>query len=236
MKRSKGKEYLSIVIPVLNEEDYIGELLSYLKGFCSDHTTEILVVDGGSTDKTVQLASDAGATVLQSAKGRAVQMNYGASRAKGDILYFLHVDTFPPKVFEKAVLDAVHNGYPAGCFRMKFDTESRFLQFFAWFSKVNHKLCRGGDQSLLIKKQLFQELGGFNENYKIYEDTEFICRIYQRDKFRVLPHSVITSARRYEHIGKVRLQFHFGVIHLKRILGAGPEQLHEYYKRNIATS
>ena len=236
MKRSNGNEHLSIVIPVLNEEEYIGELLGYLKSICSDATTEILVVDGGSTDNTVQLATAAGARVLQTDKGRAVQMNYGAARAKGEILYFLHVDTFPPKIFEKAVLNAVQHGYPAGCFRMKFDTDSRFLQFFAWFSKVNHKLCRGGDQSLFIKKQLFQDLGGFDENYKIYEDTEFICRIYQRDRFKVLPYSVITSARRYEDIGKVKLQFHFGVIHLKRLLGAGPDQLHAYYKRNIATS
>ena len=227
---------LSVIISDLNEEDYIGELLAYLKNICSDSTSEILVVDGGSTDKTVQLATEAGARVLLSEKGRAVQMNYGAARAKGDILYFLHVDTYPPKVFEKAILNAVQHGYPAGCFRMKFDTDSRFLQFFAWFSKVNHKLCRGGDQSLFIKKQLFHDLRGFDENYKIYEDTEFICRIYQRERFRVLPQSVITSARRYEDIGKVKLQFHFGVIHLKRFLGAGPEQLHEYYKRKIATS
>lgn len=236
MKQNKHLGRISIIIPVLNEESYIGELLDHLKANCSNITREIIVVDGGSTDKTVELAEQRGVKVLHSGRGRAKQMNTGASEASADILYFLHVDTFPPAVFENAIIDAVNNGYRAGCFRMKFDSNSKFLNFFAWFSKVNHKLCRGGDQSLFIERKLFDKLDGFNESFKVYEDTEFICRIYRSDKFRVLPYTVITSARRYERIGNIKLQFHFGVIHLKRILGAGPEKLHDYYKRHIATS
>lgn len=236
MKQSKQRERLSIIIPVLNEEGYIGKLLDYLIANCSDITREIIVVDGGSVDRTVELAENRGVKVLRSEKGRALQMNVGAKEASADILYFLHVDTYPPAVFENAIIDAVQNGYPAGCFRMKFDTDSRFLNFFAWFSKINHRLCRGGDQSLFIKRKLFDKLDGFDESFKVYEDTEFICRIYRTDKFKVLPYTVLTSARRYNQIGNVRLQFHFGVIHLKRILGAGPEKLHNYYQRHIATS
>ena len=236
MKQNKHRGILSIIIPVLNEEAYVGELLDYLLTNCSDITREIIVVDGGSVDRTAELAEKRGVIVLRSEKGRALQMNAGAAKASADVLYFLHVDTFPPSVFENVIADAVQNGYPAGCFRMKFDTDSKFLNFFAWFSKLNHKLCRGGDQSLFITRELFNKLEGFNENFKVYEDTEFICRIYRNDKFRVLPFTVLTSARRYEQIGNLRLQFHFGVIHLKRILGAGPDKLHDYYRRHIATS
>lgn len=116
---------------------------------------------------------------------------------------------------------------------MKFDTSKIFLQFFAWFSRVNHKLCRGGDQSLFVEKELFQKTKGFNEDYIIYEDTEFIGRLYKTTKFTVLPQYVITSARKYEQLGTVRLQYHFGMIHLKSLLGFGPEKLYDYYKKNI---
>ena len=235
MKSNNSSDRLSIIIPVLNEEAYIPKLLSYLERNCSDLTLEIIVVDGGSSDRTLSLAREGGAKAFESERGRASQMNFGASMAKANILYFLHADTFPPKSFEKEIIASVRNGYPAGCFRMKFDTESKFLNFFAWFTKVNHRLCRGGDQSLYITKELFNRSGGFNEDYKIYEDTEFVGRIYNQARFKVLPQTVITSARRYKRVGSVKLQYHFGVIHLKRLFGAGPKQLHEYYRRHIAT-
>lgn len=162
-------------------------------------------------------------------------MNAGASSATGDILYFLHVDTYPPPNFEQAIINAVNSDYPAGCFQMRFDSKSTFLSFFAWFTRLNYRLCRGGDQSLFITANLFRESGGFDENYKIYEDTEFISRLYKLNRFKVLPHTVTTSARKYRQNGTWRLQYHFSMIHIKRFLGAGPEELHEYYRRHIAT-
>jgi rSAM/selenodomain-associated transferase 2 len=235
MRLNNRKNKLSIIIPVLNEEDYIGNILRYLKAHCTDQVEEIIVVDGGSSDQTIDIALKEGAKVIRSKPGRAAQLNYGARSALGDILYFLHVDTFPPAHFEKAILKAVSDGHRAGCFQMRFDNNSRFLNFFAWFTKVNHRLCRGGDQSLFIDRELFDESGGFDENFKIYEDTEFIVRISRLARFKILPQMVITSARKYEKIGVYRLQYHFGVIHLKHMFGAGPEQLHNYYQRHIAS-
>ena len=234
MKSDRNSGKLSIIIPVLNEEAIIVELLDYLRNTCSEKTAEILVVDGGSSDRTVARALDSGANVVTSERGRASQMNYGAQISQGDILYFLHADTKPPAEFEKAIVDAVNDQHPAGCFQMKFDSDSRFLNFFAWFTRINHQLCRGGDQSLFITRELFDRTGGFDENYKIYEDTEFISRVYKLASFRVLPQKVITSARRYRNNGPVKLQYHFGMIHLKRLMGAGPKELHDYYQRHIA--
>lgn len=226
---------ISIIIPVLNEEKSISDIIDYLKEKSSPkNILEIIFVDGGSIDKTSQIALKKGAIVLQSQKGRAKQLNIGAKHAKGNILYFLHVDTFPPHNFDLQIINAVQSGNNVGCFQMKFDSNSRFLSFFAWFTKVNHTLCRGGDQSLFITKKLFQETTGFNENYKVYEDNEFIGRIYKVTDFKILPFKVKTSARRYEERGKYILQYHFGVIHLKNYLGAGPEKLYEYYRKKIA--
>ncbi len=225
---------LSIIIPVLNEENAIDTFLRSLKEHSTaENINEILVVDGGSEDATISLAANHDVTVLRSQKGRAKQMNLGAKNASGEILYFIHVDTLPPKDFDKSIIEAVLNKNEVGCFQMKFDSNSRFLGFFAWFTRVNIQLCRGGDQSLFITKNLFEKSGGFDENYVVYEDNEFIGRLYEIGPFKILPRHVKTSARRYEERGEVALQYHFGMIHLKNYLGAGPEQLYDYYKRKI---
>ena len=227
---------ISIIIPVLNEEHYIGKLLDHIARVGSPNLIgEIICVDGGSLDKTQEMAQKYGAKVIRSKRGRARQMNLGAQHAKGNVLYFLHADTLPPKNFDRSIMDASEAGYETGCFRMKFDTNNPVLGFFAWLSRINHALCRGGDQSLFVKRSLFQKSEGFNEAYLIYEDTEFITRLYRQTKFKVLPDHVVTSARKYREVGWFKLQFHFAMIHLKNYFGAGPEELYRYYQKNILT-
>jgi len=225
---------LSILIPVLNEEGTIGQLLQHLQQQAAHKgSLEVLVIDGGSADATVQIAEIHGATVVHSEKGKAKQMNKGATYAKGSILYFLHADTFPPAHFDTAITAAVKKGEKAGCFRLQFNSPSWFLSFFSWFTRFNVPLCRGGDQSLFITKKLFTELEGFNEAYRIYEDNEFIGRLYRQASFTVLPQEVLTSARKYEANGTWVLQYHFTVVHLKKFFGAPPEKLYAYYHKNI---
>ncbi len=231
----KDNPTISIIIPVLNEEAHIGELIAYLTANSSVNTiAEILVVDGGSTDNTIFIAENIGAIVLHSEKGRAKQMNFGAEKATGKILYFLHADTFPPKDFDRHIINAISSNQEAGCFQMRFDSDNWALQFFAWFTRYNHKICRGGDQSLFISKELFKKTKGFNEDYIVFEDNEFISRLYQKTNFKILPYHVKTSARKYRKLGVFKLQYYFGVIHIKNYLGAGPDKLYDYYKRKIA--
>lgn len=225
---------IHIIIPVLNEEKQIETLLSYLfKCISRKSAIEIIVVDGGSNDATLTLAASFNVKILRSTKGRAKQMNYAASHCAGDVLYFLHADTFPPKNFTEQISKAYSKGVDAGCFRMRFNSSNRFLSFFAWFSRFNFPLCRGGDQSLFVTQALFKQLDGYNERYEIYEDTEFITRLYKTGNFRVLKDYVITSDRKYRAVGFAKLQYYFGIIHLKNAFGASPEQLHRYYKKNI---
>ncbi|SIQ87281.1 TIGR04283 family arsenosugar biosynthesis glycosyltransferase [Maribacter ulvicola] len=226
---------ISIIIPVLNEEKYIKNILATISNNSdSKNIKEILVVDGGSTDLTITNAQKYGATVIYGNKGRATQMNLGAAKATGDILYFLHVDSLPPKNFDRSILNEIHKGFEVGCFQMRFNSKSPFLKFFSWCTRINHQVCRGGDQSLFITPTFFQQLNGFNENYVIYEDNEFIQRVYKKKPFKIISSAVTTSARRYEERGTVRLQYHFGMIHLKYYLGAKPRDLHQYYLKYIA--
>ncbi len=225
---------ISIIIPVLNEAPRLQVLLPALKERAeTDQVCEVMVVDGGSSDDSREIASLHGARVIASPMGRARQMNAGARLARGEISYFLHADTVPPLGFDQCILNMLREGANAGCFRLRFDPPHWFLNFFAWWTRVNHPLCRGGDQSLFILRAWFEDLAGFDERFTIYEDNEFIGRIYGKYRFAIIPEEVTTSSRRYRQVGMYQLQYHFSIIHLLRFFGAGPDALHSYYEKFI---
>ena len=252
---------ISIIIPILNEATTIVSLLKHVLKSVKYQQHEILLIDGGSTDHTVEIVSEFIANfyaqhhsstkrcvdhlfenetsnlhiqLFSSEKGRAKQMNFGAQKATGTILYFLHADTIPPTHFDDYILTEVHEGNQAGCFRLKFDYPHPVLLVSQFFTRFNKSWCRGGDQSLFVLKSLFNELEGYDEAYAIYEDCEFINRLYEEDKFTVIPKSVKTSARKYKVNGTWKLQYHFAMIHIKKSKGATPEELHAYYKKYVA--
>lgn len=232
---------VSVIVPVLNEESNIGILLEHLdRNLAKPEEVEVLVVDGGSKDKTTSIARSYqerlsySIDVISSAPGRATQMNTGAKHARGYILYFLHVDSLPPKNFDRWIANYVSKGHLAGCFRMRFDNDHILLRFCQWFTRINMKFCRGGDQSLFVDGATFRDMGGYDQAFGIYEDCEFTGRLYDaRIGFVVIPKTVTTSARKYQTNGTWRLQYHFTVIHLKRFFGAGPKELADYYKKYI---
>lgn len=226
---------ISIVIPTLNEAEQIQDLLNYLiKHSDTQLINEIITVDGGSTDGTQALIQKfPQVNLIHSEKGRAKQLNLGAQAATGTVLYFLHADSLPPPQFDQLILREVAKGHQAGCFRLKFNSKHWWLQLAGWFTQFNWKICRGGDQSLFITKSLFKNIGGYNENYLIYEDNIIIEALFQRDSHVVIQAPIRTSARRYKKVGIWKLQYHFWYIHLKHKFGASPEELLAYYKRHI---
>ena len=226
---------ITIVIPILNEEKNIGKLLQYLLDSSNpENILEIIVVDGGSSDDSKNIVSKfSQITLLNSGKGRAKQMNLGAKHAKGSILYFLHADSFPPKNFDQFIIKKIKKGNNAGCFRMQFNSNHWWLTLASWLTKFNWKVCRGGDQSLFITKNLFEELNGFDENYIMYEDYVIVNELYKRKDFLVINKKLKTSARLYEKHGIFKLQYHYWTIHLKKWLGADAETLYKYYKKHI---
>ena len=226
---------ISIIIPTYNEENYIRLTLTHVTEASTDkYVKEIIIVDGGSTDNTINIASEfKNVKVVSSPKGRAKQLNAGAKVACGKILYFLHADSFPPKCFDKLVVQAIDKGF-AGCFRLKFENPSHFiLRISQWATRLNFLLFRGGDQSLFIKKTAFNYINGFNENFIIYEDMEFINRIYKQFDFKIIKDYVVTSERKFIENGVFYLHFHFLMIHIKYFLGATPQQLHNYYSKYV---
>ena len=225
---------LSIIIPTLNETACLKFLLPYLqRNLGATANAEIIIADGGSSDGTQGIGRKLGAVVLNTPRGRAVQMNAGAQKARGRILYFLHADSIPPVNFYSEILKALNKRDTAGCFRLRFEPSNPTLDAFAWCTRLNLPLCRGGDQSLFLPRIWFEALGGFDERYRIYEDNELIGRLYRQYTFTVLAPEIVTSSRRYQEQGTYRLQFHYAMVHLKKFFGASPETLYRYYKNHI---
>lgn len=191
--------FLSIIIPTFNEARFIGNTLEFLLKQTYDMPFEIIVADGGSTDDTTSIASNFPVSVLQSPeRGRAQQMNFAARFAKGTILFFVHADCLPPANFSSSIRNALNKGVDAGCFRYRFDSNKRMLQFNSFFNRFGGLLFRGGDQTLFIKKDIFSALGGFDESYIVMEDYDMVRRISKGHRFEVLRDEAMVSARKYD--------------------------------------
>lgn len=199
---------ISIIIPTLNEAGVIVTLIGFLNEHSNGLVKEIIVSDGGSSDDTLKLAKQAGANaVIGPEKGRAAQMSYGAGIATGDILYFVHADTFPPSSYAKDIIEAVKTGYSFGRYRTKFDSSKKILLLNAWFTRFDLFICYGGDQTLFIVKQLFNEIGGFNKDMRIMEDYDIVVRAKEaKAKYKIFNKPALVSARKYETNSWLRVQ------------------------------
>jgi len=220
---------LSIIVPVLNEEAVLPSLLAHLR--CSFPGAEIVVVDGGSADATVDRALQAHVTVLLAAPGRAMQMNLGAASARGDWLLFLHADCRPD--FEEhqllPLLQAPTAG-PWGFFSVRLRGRSRALPVIAWFMNRRSRLTRvaTGDQGLLVRRRVFERIGGFGP-LPLMEDVDLSKRL-RKEGVPVHPAlAVEVSGRRWDERGAVRTVLHMWALRLAYWLGVAPERLWESY-------
>lgn len=226
---------ISVIIPVLNEQDVIGETLRKVRAQSStEGIEEIIVVDGGSRDHTTEIAERLGATVISSpVRSRAAQMNLGARKAKGELLYFLHADSIPPRHFDLRIRTCVQSGNKAGCFRLRFDRDHWLLNFYGWCTRFDIDLFRFGDQSLFITRELFEGIDGFRGDLVIMEDQDIVRRIKRREDFKILPGRVTTSSRRYMKNGILKLQLTFTLIIIGYYLGASQSSLVGMYNTFI---
>ena len=179
-------------------------------------------------------AKKEGALVIKSTrKGRAAQMNEGARVANAPILYFLHADSIPPRGFTTDILDAEKNGYPVGCYRLRFDLDHWFLNANAWFTCFDINAFRYGDQSLFVTREVFLRAGGFSEKHIVMEDNEIIKRLRMNGKFIIIPKEVITSARKYVTNGVFKMQGIFYLMYFMYRLGFSQEKLLAMFRKLV---
>lgn len=189
-------------------------------------------MDGGSADRTVEIAKQEGTVVINSSKGRGIQMNLGASIAKGDILLFLHADAIIPDRIK--IEQYINNKYAGGFFRLRFDDPSISTRLVEIFANLRARLFSlpYGDQAIFIKREVFEKIGGFKE-YPFLEDLEFVMRLRRFSRLKPLPHKVSVSARRLKKgypLSPVFVSLRNVLIALLFILGISPHKLIRFYR------
>ena len=221
---------LSVIIPALNEAGFIRGLIDYLFSNAGGTQLEVLVIDGGSRDETVGLAGETAAKVFTSPKtGRAAQMNFGASVATGEVLYFVHADTLPPASFAADIHKYTNEGFSLGRYRTKFDSNHWLLKLNAFFTRYDWFICYGGDQTLFITSQLFEDLGGYNEELKLMEEYEFVARARDKGRYKIMQKAALVSARKYDHNSWWEVQLaNYRVVQMYKN-GASQEELVQRY-------
>lgn len=221
---------ISVIVPIYNEEKTIVKMQEQLKPYQSQ--CEILFVDGGSSDQTLELI-EPGFRVLKSKKGRAHQMNLGAQESHGDILFFLHCDSELPERF-LAEIRYVMKDYLAGCFGIAFHS----WNFFMWTCRVisNHRIkdrkVMFGDQGIFIDRELFFEVGMFPE-LPIMEDYQFSLTLKEKGvKLGIAKHRIYTSDRRFPKgtIPKLRIMWKMNRLRKMYRDGVAIEEIAQMYR------
>ena len=221
---------LSIIIPVLNEGDGIAaalDALAHLRAL----GTEVIVVDGGSRDATVERAQLRADRVVLAPRGRALQMNAGAESASGDVLLFLHADTRLPAEADRVVLNGLDRSRRVwGRFDVKIDGRSRLLPVVAWLMRLRSRLTgiATGDQAIFVRREAFQAVGGFPA-VVLMEDIAICKRLKRLGRPLCLRACVTTSGRRWEKNGVLSTILLMWRLRFAYFLGADPKQLARQY-------
>jgi len=233
---AKSSVQISIVVPVFNEAALIRNFLAHLRERALK--AEIIVVDGESSDRTAELANDLCDRITKTRPNRAVQMNAGAAVARGDVLWFLHVDAEIPvgalAEIERALQDRQVAG---GFFRIRLPRKPpvyRLTDSFAHYAGLALRM-RCGDHGIFCRRDVFKKLGGFPD-VVLMEDVEFFRKLRRYGRIAVLQKRIVASPRRYEEVGPVRLTLAYGLMATLYFFHAPMRLLQSIYKRMCCRS
>lgn len=227
---------ISIIVPVRNEAQLIRPFLIHLRERAPDG--EIIVVDGGSTNATREIACDLCDQFLSANRGRAVQMNAGARAASGDTFWFLHADSEVPRGCLDEIVSALRDpSTVGGFFRIRLPHDRvvyRLTDSFAHYAgKVLRIRC--GDHGFFCRREIFEKLGGFPD-VPLMEDVEFFRALHRMGRVCVVNARLIANPRRYEQIGPAKLTMAYGLIATLYAVGVPLRILAAIYRRACSIS
>ena len=222
---------VTIIIPVLNEAGLIVNRLQQLRARAPE--AEIIVVDGGSSDKTAELAVPICDRLIRTTAGRARQMNAGAAAARGDVLWFLHVDLeVPPRCLDDIAACLADPTITGGFFRIRLPRSSliyRLTDEFAHYAGLMLRM-RCGDHGMFCRRSDFFAVGGFPQ-VPLMEDVEFFRRLRRRGRTVCSGKRIAVDPRRYEAIGPLRVTLAYGLIAALYMLRVPLPLLSRIYER-----
>lgn len=226
---------ISVIIPVYNEPDSINKLINKLLFLLHDKPSEIIIVDGHVEQTTLSLIKSNDVIKVASKKGRANQMNCGAEKAKGNILFFLHADSIlSDNVFDD-IFFIVFKGYRVGAFSLAIDSDNWWLKYVvSKLTTLRSKITRVpyGDQGIFILNDLFQLLGGF-ANISLMEDVDLMNRLkVLKEPVFISDTAIKTSARKWFDDGVFLRSLKNRCLIILYMMGVSPDELaRRYYKK-----
>jgi uncharacterized protein len=223
------RPYLSVIIPTLNEAREIGRSMT----FARSPDAEIIVSDGGSTDRTLEIAAKRGARIVNGPRGRADQQNRAAAVARGEVLLFLHADTRLPDDYVRYIFEALMDRrIVLGAFRFATDRASPAMRWITFFTNLRAGWCGlpYGDQGLFMRRADFFRIGRFPQ-VPIAEDLFLVRKITRQGRIAIVPAAAVTSARRWQHRGPLQTTIINTIIAAGCLAGIAPERLAPLYGR-----
>lgn len=220
---------LSVIIPVINEEK---NLIKILPNFEKTTDIEVIFVDGGSQDNTIQLIKNAGFKVILSPiLRRSYQMNLGAENAQGKILLFLHGDTLLPQNYHQIILEVINQkDFILGAFALNIDSKKSIFRLLEMIvnARSNYLSLPYGDQGIFLKKNMFEKLGQYPD-ISLMEDFELVKKAQKYGKIYLAKSAVITSSRRWDKLGIIKTTLINQLIIIGYYLKISPEKLALFY-------
>lgn len=218
---------ISIIIPVYNEEKTIRKALEDLS---QRGNVEVLIVDGGSCDSTVKFVSQYPVSIINCGKNTALQMNEGARRAKGDILLFLHADSFMENDSPQEIERSIQAGFIGGCLSQKIQSGRMIYRFIENSGNLRARLSKifYGDQAIFVRRDVFFRIGGF-DNLKLFYGVTFSKKLRRAGETCVLNSRVYVSPRRWEKQGIIKATLINWLVTVCFMLRISPDILKKIY-------
>jgi rSAM/selenodomain-associated transferase 2 len=228
-----GRMRISVIVPVMKEAEEINRFIWHLGSLRKGNDVEIIIADGDPHGSTLNAIKEGTVIGVLSQKGRGRQMNAGAVAATGEILLFLHADTFLPSAAFERVVDVMQTGrYSGGAFNLGIDSGRTALRIVERAASIRSRITRipYGDQAIFIRRDIFQDMGGFMD-IPIMEDVDLMHRLKRAGhRIVIISNKVRTSPRRWEKEGIIYCTLRNWTLVMLYMLGVNPEKLARFYR------